>query len=121
MTTQIKNEIRSKMKPSRALYKKTYRNTLKSARVHHKTSKNAFSRVLHAKGMDSLHEYLALALFNPKILLAGAVSSLLGEIFSISMSEIFGYSYNYLLFAYFFVLGYVLSMVYLTLTSKLKK
>jgi hypothetical protein len=71
--------------------------------------------------MDSMHEYLAITLVHPKILLFASITSFVGEALSIVMAEVFGYSYNYLLFLYFFLFGYVLSMIYLTLTAKLKR
>jgi hypothetical protein len=111
------NQPNDKNKPSKALFKQSYRNTLTTVRSHHKVSNNAFSRLIHAKGMDNFHEFLDSTIFHPKLILSAATFCLIGEIVSVSMSEIFRYSYNNLLFIYFFVFGYVLSLIYLAMSS----
>jgi len=121
MTDSIRNQDHTKIKPSKVLHKESYRKTLKSVQIHHKTSKNLFSRLLHAKGMDNLHDFLASTFIHPKVLLSATIFTLIGELISIYMSEIFGYSYNYLLFVYFFVLGYLVSITYLLIRSRFNK
>jgi len=121
MNSRHDNQTKTKIKPARVLYKESYTNSLRSIRVHHTSSQNAFSRLLHANGMDSLHEYLAVTLVHPKTLLFASIISFVGEAISVLMAEVFGYSYNYLLFLYFFLFGYILSVTYLTLTKKLNK
>jgi hypothetical protein len=121
MTKLTYDKKQPKIKPSKILYKESYGNTLSTVRKHYKTSKNTLSRFLHAKGMDELHEFLTHTLVHPKILLSAAISTLIGEVISVYMAEIYGYSYNYLLFIYFFLLGYLLSIIYFTIFAKLKK
>ncbi len=119
----IKNstENRPKIKPYKSLRNESYRKSLRLIRTNHKRGKNTFSKVLHANGMDSLHEYLSITLVHPKIILSGVTTSLLGEVISVSIAEIFGYEYNYLLFIYYFAVGYLASIIYLTLAGKLNK
>jgi hypothetical protein len=115
------NHAKSKNKPSKKLFEQSYKNTLGDVRSHHRTSKNVFSRLIHANGMDNFHEFLDLTLFNPRLVLSAASFCLIGEIVSVSMAEIFGYSYNNMLFVYFFVFGYLLSLIYLVITSWYRK
>jgi hypothetical protein len=114
-------QINTKNSPSKTLFKQSYKKTLSSVRSHHKTSKNAFSRLIHARGMDNFHEFLDATLFHPKLILSAATFCLIGEIVSVSIAEIFGYRYNNLLFIYFFVFGYALSLLYLTITSRYRR
>jgi len=111
----------TKNSPSKTLFDQSYKKTLSSVRNHHKTGKNVFSSLIHAKGMDNFHEFLDITLLHPKLILSAATFCLVGEIVSVSMAEIFGYRYNNLLFVYFFVFGYALSLLYLAITSKYRR
>jgi hypothetical protein len=115
------SEHRSSKATSRGLRRKSYKNVLKSARSDNKKMMTIFSKLIHGFGMESIHEYLAYVLFNAKSLLVASLVGLVGTILSISMSEIYGYQYNYLLFIYFFLIGYVVTTIYLTITFRLKK
>jgi len=106
---------------SKNLYKNSYDNTLHDLRKHHRHGKKAFSRVLHAKGMDRINEYLELTLFQPKLMLSASVISFAGELISVFLAKIYNFSYNYLLFIYFFILGYVLALLYFVIKARLKK
>lgn len=115
------NNGKSKIRARSSMHNESYRNTLSHVRKHHSKPRNVFSKILHANGMDTFHEYLSFTLVHPKILLSGATTALIGQIISITMSYLLGYSFNYTLFVYYFAVGYIISMIYLTLTFRLKK
>jgi hypothetical protein len=115
------NKFKPIIKTHKKIHNDSYKNTLGRVRKHYSRPKNVFSRVLHANGMDSVHEYLAFTLIHPKILLSGASTALTGQLISILAAEYYGYSYNYFLFLYYFGLGYTISLIYLTITVRLRK
>ncbi|HUC79043.1 MAG TPA: hypothetical protein VMQ58_02265 [Candidatus Saccharimonadales bacterium] len=107
--------------PPKALYKNSYKNTLVNVRKHHRLDKKAFSGLIHANGMDKTNEFLESTLLHPKLILSAVVIGLIGEIINVSSAEIFSYNYNYLLFIYFFMFGYIVSALYLVVISRLRK
>jgi hypothetical protein len=121
MNKDIKVRMINNLAETKKLKARSYKNTLKTAQLNHRILNKKFSKLLHANGMDDLHEYLSITLIHPKVLLAGSIMSLAGSIFSIYMAEIYGYQYNYLLFVYYFLFGYLIEMIYLTVTLKLRK
>lgn len=105
----------------KALSKQSYTNTLKTTRTYHATTNKALSRLIHARGMDSLHENISLGLAKPSSILFASITCLFGEIISVGMAEMFGYNFNHLLYIYFFLFGYVISQLYLMITTRFRK
>jgi len=71
----------------------------------------AFSRFIHARGMDRLNDILLKTLARPMALLVGSLASLASQIITITLAKNYGYSYNYLLFLPAFLAGYLLELI----------
>ncbi|HUC95773.1 MAG TPA: hypothetical protein VMR76_02325 [Candidatus Saccharimonadia bacterium] len=95
----------------RVLTNKTYKSTLKSIRKTHRKSSLVLSKLIHAKGMDNFNELLIKTLASPRAFLGAAVVGLLGTTLSVYVAEIYSYHYNYLLFVYMILIGYVIGLV----------
>jgi hypothetical protein len=70
-----------------------------------------FSRLIHAKGMDKLNDILVKTIARPSALFIGGLVTLIVTITTYSIARVYGYHYNYLLFLYAFVAGYILEIV----------
>jgi hypothetical protein len=79
-------------------------------RLPHKQQR-AFSRFIHARGMDSFNDLLTKTIGRPNSIIGGSIFALIGTFLAIFLSKYYGYSYNYLLLVLFFVLGYLLELL----------
>lgn len=71
----------------------------------------AFSRFIHAKGMDSTNDILVATIGRPSSIIGGSIFALIGVGIGVYLSRYYGYSFNYLLLFLFFIMGYAVELL----------
>ncbi len=83
-----------------------YRRTLKRAQNKLPAPVRAFSKIVHNPTVDAASEITGKTIARPSGVLAGGIFAFLGSSLFLYITKHYGYEYNYLLFALFFVGGF---------------
>jgi len=103
-------------------YKKTaYKQTLKSIRRQLPNNDKMFSGIIHQPVIEKISDISSSTIARPWGLLGGGIIALIGNTALLYMSRHYGFKYNYLMFAIFFVGGYIavsiIEIIFKTLTK----
>lgn len=93
------------------LQEKAYLETIQTVLTQLPTRRRILSRVIHFKYIEGLNEFLELTIFRPVSFFIASIVCLLGTGVTAYLAKQDGYTYNYLLFAYFLVSGYALGLL----------
>ena len=85
----------------------TLKKTISKIQTQLPASERAFSKVVHSPVIDKLSNVGEKTIARPIGILGGGALALLGSLFSTYFSRRFGMSYNLLMFAIVFLVGYV--------------
>jgi len=96
---------------NRELKNIAYQRTLKRTRQHLSTPSRAFSKIIHQPSVEAVSEFAANTVARPSGILAGGVAAFLGSSLFLWISRHYGYEYNFLLFALFFVGGFFIGLL----------
>ena len=111
--TTHKNDIFENLELHNNLKKSSYQSSIKRIRKQlPKKRHRAFSSFIHARGMDTTHEYVINTISRPYSILVGSIFAFIGTWLAIYLSMHNSYSYNYLLFFIFFIIGYFVETVF---------
>lgn len=76
-----------------------------------KKKQRAFSKFIHARGMDSFNDLLANTIGRPNSIIGGSILALVGVSVGAYLAKFYGYSFNYLLLFLLFILGYLVELL----------
>jgi hypothetical protein len=112
-TDKQKNEKHEAVHPvlvNRELKDMAYRRTLKRAQRHLPAPVRAFSKIVHNPIVDATSEVAGKTVARPSGVLLGGLFAFLGSSVFLWATRHYGYEYNYLMFALFFVGGYFIGL-----------
>lgn len=88
-----------------------YQRTLQSVRKDLSAPERAFSKAVHNPLVDAVSEAGAKTVARPSGLLAGGIFAFLGSSVFLYIAKHYGYEYNFLLFALFFIGGFFVGLL----------
>ncbi len=88
-----------------------YQRTLKSVQKELPRAERAFSKVIHNNAVDLISTGAEKTVARPSGLLVGSIFAFLGSSGFLWVCRHYGYEYNFLLFALFFIGGFVLGLL----------
>lgn len=83
-----------------------YKRTLQSVRKDLSIPERAMSRLVHNPAVDAISEVAGKTIARPSGFLTGAIFAFIGSSVFLYIAKHYGYEYNFLLFALFFVAGF---------------
>lgn len=87
-----------------------YQRTLKRTRSKLPAPARAFSRIVHQPAIEAVSEVAGKTIARPSGVLAGGIFAFLSSSAFLWIARHYGYEYNYLLFALFFVGGFIVGI-----------
>jgi hypothetical protein len=96
---------------------------LKQVRRHLPLPEKVLSKVIHQPVVDSISEVAGKTVARPSGLLSGGIFAFVGSSASLFIAKHYGYRYNFLLWAMFFVGGFLVGLVVeglLTLANRMR-
>jgi tetrahydromethanopterin S-methyltransferase subunit G len=91
--------------------------TLKQVRKNLPRSQRAFSHLVNQPVVDSVSEFSGKTIGRPSGLLAGSILAFIGSSIFLYIDKHYGYNYNFLLWALFFVGGFVIGLIFEVLVT----
>lgn len=88
-----------------------YRRTLKKTQAQLSPPARAFSKVIHQPVVENISEFAGKTVARPSGILLGGIFSFLGSSIFLWVAKHYGYEYNFLLFAVFFVGGFFIGLL----------
>jgi len=88
-----------------------YQRTLNRIRKDLSAPERSFSKVIHNKAVENFSEVAGKTVARPSGLLFGGIFAFIGSSLFLWASKHYGYEYNFLLFALFFVAGFALGLL----------
>jgi len=88
-----------------------YQRTLNRVRKDLSAPERSFSKVIHNKAVESFSEAAGKTVARPSGLLFGGIFAFIGSSLFLWATKHYGYEYNFLLFALFFVAGFALGLL----------
>ena len=98
-----------------------YKRTLQSVRKDLNAPEKVLSKVIHNPVVDAVSEVAEKTVARPSGFLSGSIFAFLGSSTFLYISKYYGYEYNFLLMALFFVGGFVLGLLIELLVRMLKR
>lgn len=109
---ELKRPIEENMALQKRLKQNSYRELLKRIRRQLPTKQHrAFSRFIHAPGMDSFNDLMSAVIGKPIAIITGSLFALAGVLTGIYLSLANGYSFNYLTLFSFYIFGYAIALL----------
>ena len=88
-----------------------YERTLKSVQKELPAAERAFSKLIHNSAVDAISNGAEKTVARPSGLLAGSIFAFVGSSVFLWICRHYGYEYNFLLFALFFLGGFALGLL----------
>lgn len=88
-----------------------YQRTLKKTQSQLSSPTRVFSRLVHQPTVEKISEVSGKTVARPSGILAGGIAAFLGSSFFLWMARHYGFRYNFLLFALFFIGGFFLGLL----------
>jgi len=88
-----------------------YKRTLQSVRKDLKPTERVLSKVIHNQTVDAVSQAAEKTVARPSGLLFGGICAFIGSSLFLWVSKHYGYEYNFLLFALFFLGGFGLGLI----------
>lgn len=88
-----------------------YQRTLKKTQSKLSAPSRSFSKLIHQPAVEAVSEAAGKTVARPSGILAGGIFAFLGSSFFLWMARHYGFEYNFLLFALFFVGGFFLGLL----------
>ncbi len=106
---------------NRELKQQTWNRSIARVRKHLSVPSRAFSKVIHQPVVAAVSETAGKTIARPSGLFLGSLCAFLGSTFILYMSKHYGFRYNYMLFAVFFVGGFVVGLAVEGIMNVLQK
>ncbi|MEI7683088.1 MAG: hypothetical protein WCJ24_02175 [Candidatus Saccharibacteria bacterium] len=96
---------------NRELKQQTWNRTMTRVRKHLSAPNKALSKAIHQPVVETVSRVGEKTVARPSGVLTGGICALIGSSFFLYMSKHYGFKYNYLLFAMFFVGGFFIGLI----------
>ncbi len=87
-----------------------YQRTLRRTQSKLSAPSRAFSKVIHQPTVENVSEFAGKTIARPSGILMGGISAFIGSSIFLWAARYYGYEYNFLLFALFFVGGFFIGL-----------
>jgi hypothetical protein len=111
LETPDANEPSTPLGMQHLLKSDAYKQGLKRIQQRLSSPNRAFSKVVHNKAVETISNVSATTVARPSGLLGGSICAFLGSLILLYSAKHYGFRYNYLMFAIFFVGGFVVGLV----------
>ncbi|MFZ1323576.1 MAG: hypothetical protein WAQ57_00255 [Candidatus Saccharimonadales bacterium] len=108
---QAPAENESSLPINRELKDMAYRRTLKRTQRQLPPVSRTFSKVIHQPAVEAVSDLADHTVARPSGILAGGIAAFLGSSLFLWVTRHYGYEYNFLLFALFFVGGFFVGLL----------